>query len=318
MLQDGIMVVPGTTMEKVLKCFEHFFGAARIQKTPCDSGIQQQDMSQELGQLDSSRYRSIIGLLLYLSRDLVDIMFTVKELATSMSKPTLCSLQRLRRLMGYLKRTGDMGMKLGMPEYGKGKRKEGCEFQWLLETFTDADWASNKSHRKSTNCAIHFLNGSFIHASSRTQKVISVSPAESELHALVSGWCAGIFIKRCAEFLLSCPVQRFQWTDNSAARQLVARQGVGRIRHLSGKILWIQDAVLAGEVQMGHVPTLVNFSDIGTKSLIRSRLYFLLHEIGAMDPESLDPVGQEERQEFPCEAGEICEQYEPDVCSPRP
>ena len=142
--------------------------------------------------------------------------------------------------------------------------------------------------------------------------------AESELHALVSGWCAGIFIKRCAEFLLPCPVQRFQWTDNSAARQLVARQGVGRIRHLSGKILWIQDAVLAGEVQMGQVPILVNFSDIGTRSLTRSRLYFLLHEIGAMDPESLDPVGQEERQEFPCEAGEICEQYEPDVCSPRP
>ena len=33
MLQDGIMVVPGTTMEKVLKCFEHFFGVAGIQKT---------------------------------------------------------------------------------------------------------------------------------------------------------------------------------------------------------------------------------------------------------------------------------------------
>ena len=63
-----------------------------------------------------------------------------------------------------------------------------------------------------------------------------------------------------AEFLLSCQVQHFQWTDNSAARQLVARQGVGRIRHLSGKILWIQDAVLAGEVQVGQVPTMVNFS----------------------------------------------------------
>ena len=125
MLQDGIMVVPGTTMEKVLKCFEHFFGVARIQKTPCDSGIQQQDMSQELGQLDSSRYRSIIGLLLYLSRDLVDIMFTVKELATSMSKPTLCSLQRLRRLMGYLKRTGDMGMRLGM---GKENERKDVSF----------------------------------------------------------------------------------------------------------------------------------------------------------------------------------------------
>ena len=102
-----------------------------------------------------------------------------------------------------------MGMKLGMPEYGKGKRKEGCEFQWLLETFTDGDWVSNKSHRKSTSCAIHFLNGSFIHASSRTQKVIGLSSAESELHAMVSGCCDGIFIKRCAEFLCLVPFSIF-------------------------------------------------------------------------------------------------------------
>lgn len=52
--------------------------------------------------------------------------------------------------------------------------------------------------------------------------------------------------------------------------------------------------LLAGEVQMAQVPTAVNYSDIGTKSLTRSRLYFLLHEIGAVDPESLQQVGQEE------------------------
>ena len=57
--------------------------------------------------------------------------------------------------------------------------------------------------------------------------------------------------------------------------------------------MWIQDAVLAGEVQMGQVPTWVNYSDIGTMSLTRSRMYFL-HEIGAMDPASLEQVGPEE------------------------
>ena len=66
MLQDGIMVVPGTTVEKVLKHYEQFFGTARMQKTPCDSGIQQQDLTQELGQVEASRYRSIIGLLVYI------------------------------------------------------------------------------------------------------------------------------------------------------------------------------------------------------------------------------------------------------------
>ena len=293
-LRDGLLVVPGTTVEKVLGCFEKYFGAARIQKTPCDAGIQQEDMSKELGLYESGCYRSIIGLLLYLARDRVDIMFTIKELATSMSKPTLCSLQRLRKLMGYLRFTGDMGMKLSMPEFGKGKRKEGCESEWILETFTDADWSSNRTHRKSTSCAVHFLNGCFTFASSRTQKVISLSSAESELHSMVSGCCDGIFIKRCAEFLFGSPVQHFQWTDNSAARQLVARQGVGRIRHLSGKILWIQQCVLSGDVSMGQVPTLMNFSDIGTKCLPKGRLNFLLHEIGAMDPATLELVGEEE------------------------
>ena len=45
---------------------------------------------------------------------------------------------------------------------------------------------------------------------------------------------------------------------------------------------------------MGQVPTLLNFSDIGTKCLPRARLNFLLHEVGAMDPTTHEMVGQEE------------------------
>eukprot|EP00435_Cladocopium_sp_Y103_P022585 s4524_g5.t1 len=158
-LKDGIMVVPGTTEGKVLAWFEQFFGAARLQKIPCDVGIQHEDVCPERGAVDSSPYPSIIGLLLYFARDGIDVMFTVKELATSMSKPALCSLQRLPRLVGYFKYIGNMGLKLSVPEFGRGKRKEGCESQWVLETFTDAEWSGNKSHRKSSSCAIHFLHG---------------------------------------------------------------------------------------------------------------------------------------------------------------
>ena len=55
-LSDGIMLVPGTTVEKVLKCFEGFFGKVRLQKTPCEAGIQQENQSQQLGPQDSSSY----------------------------------------------------------------------------------------------------------------------------------------------------------------------------------------------------------------------------------------------------------------------
>ena len=52
----------------------------------------------------------------------MDVMYAVKELATSMSSPTLCSLQRMRKVVGYLKASGDAGAKLVVQ--GNGKQEE--------------------------------------------------------------------------------------------------------------------------------------------------------------------------------------------------
>ena len=209
--------------------YEKAFGVAKVQKIPCDAGIQNEDSSPGLTAKDSSAYRSVVGLLLYLARDRPDLMFSVKEVAACMSCPTLCALQRLRKLVGYLKSSGDFGIKLVPPEFGHGRWKQGGERYWLAETFSDADWAANKSHRRSTSCAVHFINNSLAYASSRTQRVIALSSAESELHSMVSGCSDAIFIKRCLQFLVPEDVEHIHWVDNSAARQLVARQGVGKI-----------------------------------------------------------------------------------------
>jgi hypothetical protein len=89
--------------------------------------LQQEDDSQKLTPTDAKNFRSVIGLLLYLSRDRVDIMFGVKELASAMSSPSLCSVQRLRKLIGFIKYTCDIGVKLPFPEHGVGKFKQGTE-----------------------------------------------------------------------------------------------------------------------------------------------------------------------------------------------
>ena len=202
MLSDGMMIVPGTSAAKVVECFEKHFGHARLQKVPSDSALQQEDNAQKLSAADAKNYRSVIGLLLYLSSDRADIMFVIKELASAMSSPSLCSVQRLRKLIGFIKHTGDIGVKLPFPEHGVGKFKQGTEAFWFLETYTDADWSSIKAHRRSTSCSIHFLNGCFCFGSSRSQKVISLSSAESELHSMVGGCCDGIFIRSCLQFFV--------------------------------------------------------------------------------------------------------------------
>ena len=85
------------------------------------------------------------------------------------------------------------------------------------------------------------------------QRVISLSSCESELHSLVSTLCDGVYIKRCLEF--GATIQHILLTDSSSARQLVNRQGRGKLKHVDGKILWIQEHVRQGSVCICQVST---------------------------------------------------------------
>ena len=95
---DWLMLTPDTRVSKVVKGFEESFGVARAQKKPCSPDIQMEDVSQKLNPRDASalHIRSIVGLC-------PDLMFNIKELASGISSPTLTGLQRLRKLVGYMK-----------------------------------------------------------------------------------------------------------------------------------------------------------------------------------------------------------------------
>ena len=179
-----------------------------------------------------------------------------------------------------MKQMGDIGVRLQVPFPGQGKFSAAGKFNWVLESYSDADWSSNKSHRRSTSCGMRNLNSAFMYGSSRSQKVVSLSSCESELHSMVSCLCDGMFVKACAEFILGEEVEHIQYTDSSSARQLASRQGCGKVRHLSGKLLWIQEKAQDGAVSLRQVGATENSADIGTKCLPRQRLLFLMHESG--------------------------------------
>ena len=237
-------------------------------------------------------------MALYLGRDRPDAIFAIKEFAGRMSRPTLISLQHLKKLVGYLKHTGNVGVKLSYPMPGQGKYKTSTEKMWILETYSDAEWAGNRARRKSTSCGIHCLNGKSLYGSSRTQKVVSLSSCESELHSIVSAMSDAIFVRRCLEFLLETLVLQVHYTDGSSSRQLVSRQGCGKIRHLSGKLLWVQGKIHEGEVQICQIPTILNSGDIRTKPLAKRRLLALMCEVGMIYVETMQPVGGIESAEL--------------------
>ena len=111
-----------------------------------------------------------------------------------------------------------------------------------------------------------------MYAGSRGQKLILLSSCKSELHSPISRACDSLFIKACAVFVLDDQLEHIVYTDSSSARQLACRQGSGKVRHLSGKLLWIQGKTADGSFQLRQVR---NIADIGTKTLGRQRLFYL-------------------------------------------
>ena len=65
---------------------------------------------------------------------------------------------------------------------------------------------------------------------------------------MVSALCDGIYLRRCIEFLTVCQVEHHLLVYLPSARQVATRQGPGRLKHVSGKLLWIQQVVHEGKV----------------------------------------------------------------------
>ena len=86
-------------------------------------------------------------------------------------------------------------------------------------------------------------------------------------------------------------------SDSSAARSMVQRQGIGRVRHLDAALLWIQQKEKDKILTVSPIPTELNSADIGAKGLTRSRLFGLLYMLKMINSAG-DRVGFEEYKEL--------------------
>ena len=131
--------------------------------------------------------------------------------------------------------------------------------------------------RRSTLSAIHMVNGIVVLTTARGQKSASLSSAEAELNALVAAAADGMYLKRCLEFLVEEAVIHDCLVDNSAAVQLSHKRGPGKLRHIDGKLLWVQDCVAQQEFNVKAVGTVFNIADLGTKPLTKARIDLILY-----------------------------------------
>ena len=145
---------------------------------------------------------------------------------------------------------------------------------------------------KSTSSAVHVMNGIVIHSTSRSQKCISLSSTEAEWYAASAGVCDAYYLQHIVEFVInsSCNVLILH-TDNSAVRMLSLKFGVGRLRHIRGRLLWLQQKMSNHELDIRQIPTLQNISDMNTKSHSKNRFLALMCVFGFVTSKGA-PVGR--------------------------
>ena len=68
--------------------------------------------------------------------------------------------------------------------------------------------------------------------------------------------------------------------DSLSCRAFSQRQGVGKLKHINVKYLWLQQKVKEGALCMEGVPTILNLADLGIKGLAKARRAFLMFLIG--------------------------------------
>ena len=109
-----------------------------------------------------------------------------------------------------------------------------------------------------------------------TQVLVALSSGEAEFYALVKGVCEGLGVRSLDGDLGGGRLNIFLNTDSSAAKGIACRRGVGRVKHLEIRTLWVQDHVTKGDVRVAKVSGESNIADLLTKYLGPSKLRSLL------------------------------------------
>ena len=133
-------------------------------------------------------------------------------------------------------------------------------FKWQDEpryshTSGDSDWGGSERDRKSTSGGVWMLGDHCIKTWSATQGAYALSSAEAELYGMVEAVTRAKGLLSLAKELgfvdLSTVVHL--GTDSSAAKPFVARRGLGKMRHLQIRDLWLQKEMRDGLLEVSKV-----------------------------------------------------------------
>ncbi|GJR30179.1 retrovirus-related pol polyprotein from transposon TNT 1-94 [Tanacetum coccineum] len=235
--------------------------------------------------VDQTKYRSMVGALMYLTASRPDIVHATCYCARYQAKPTEKHLTAVKRIFRYLKDTINMGL-----WYPKDTGFE-------LTAFSDSDHAGCLDSRKSTSGGIQFLGGDkLVSWSSKKQDCTSMSSAEAEYVSL-SACCAQVLWLRTQLTDYGFHFDKIPMYCDSKAAIAISCNPVqhSRTKHIDVRYHFIKEQVEKGIVELFFVGTEYQLADLFTKALSEDRFKYLVRRLGmrCLTPEELEVLANE-------------------------
>ena len=118
-----------------------------------------------------------------------------------------------------------------------------------------------------------------IKSSSAVQSTISLSSGESEYYGIVKASAIGMQMQSIlADWNYAIGLRVL--TDSSAAYGTCSRRGLGKLRHIQTRFLWVQERVAQNHLTIQKVGTKANCADMCTKPMTGEQIKSFMKTIG--------------------------------------
>ncbi|GJR55018.1 retrovirus-related pol polyprotein from transposon TNT 1-94 [Tanacetum coccineum] len=268
-MEDGIFFNQSKYIKEMLKKFG--LEDSKPMKTPMSSDTKL-TKDEECESVDSTKYRGMIGSLLYLTASRPDIMFSVCLCARFQEAPKTSHLEAVKRIFRYIKGTTHLGL-----WYPKGTGIE-------TVVYADSDHAGDYVDRKSTSGICTFVGCCLTSWFSKKQTALAISAIEAEYVSAGKACQQALWMKQA---LIDYDVRLDDvpiMCDNKGAIDL-SKNPVqhSRTKHIEIRHHFLRDNVQKGHISIKKVPSVDNIAGILIKLLKRESFNYLCLGLGMME-----------------------------------
>ena len=229
---------------------------------PLDTGYFK--LSDERLLPSNNDYRKIIGMLLYISTNSrPDISASVNILAQKVSQPRQLDYNESLRIVKYLLKTKELSLQLSSHASSIP-----------LKAFSDANWAEDRTDRKSTSGFLCQIYGGSVAWSSKKQDVVSISTTEAEYYALAETVREITWLRELlSDFDINFDGPVTLEVDSQSCIKMIDNEKFSnRTKHIDVRYHFAKESIQKNQITLQYVPTDINIADMLTKPLAGTKI----------------------------------------------